>query len=123
MLGLFLGILAALSAAITTPDKGKTFVVVHEAGAAWGCVVFRMVEPTENNSETWPDGHYAPRHCFDINPTSQRFVVEWNPYIYDPKTGKDYGVEWDVYAELQYPEANRTDAFTEVETNRVRVTR
>lgn len=117
----------ALSATITTSDKGATFDVKFDRGAVWTCVVYRQVEPTvdptESDKANWPDGHYVPRSCGDLGIHSTSFVEKWNPYIKDPKTGLDYNVEWDVWAEIQYPIKGRTDDFTTIETNRVRVRR
>jgi hypothetical protein len=120
---LALALLAQTAPTIKWMEARKEFLVQYPAGAAWACVVFRMVEATETDNENWPDGHYAPRSCGEVSPTSTYFLEAWSPYIKDPKTGKDYNVEWDVYTIIQYPEKGRTDAFTEVETNKVRVKR
>jgi hypothetical protein len=120
ILGLVLFAQTIAPATMSVSSAG-TFIVKFQAGVEWACTVFRMTEPTESNLEIWPDGHYAPRTCGPVDPKSTFFTESWSPYIYDPQTGKDYNVEWDVYTILQYPEKGRTDAFTEVETNRLRI--
>jgi hypothetical protein len=112
-------LVAQTATATITKTSADRFVIKYPAGAEWSCVVFRMTQPTETNTEIWPDGHYAPRSCGPVDPKSTFFVEEWSPYIQDPQTGKDYNVDWEVFAILQYPEKGRTDAFTEIETNRV----
>ena len=107
---------------------GKTFNEVafqinFTHGAVWACTIFRMVEPTEKNSEVWPDGHYAPRSCGPVSKTANYFIEPWNPYIRDPQTGKDYDVEWEVYAFVQHPIGNNNDDFTYTETPRIRYRR
>lgn len=121
---LIAGILLAITTpTITTQDAGATFNISYDRGAIWSCVVYRMVEATESDKSNWPDGHYAPRSCGELDQHSTTFVEEWNLHIYDPKTGKPYNIEWDVYAEIQYPVNGKTDEFTTIETNRVRVTK
>lgn len=111
----------ATTPTISTTDKGATFKVTYPRGAIWTCVVFRMTEPTEADQVLWPGGYYAPRSCGPLDSHSTTFTEEWNPYIRDPQTNKDYDADWDVYAEIQYP--NKDGGFREVETNRVRVHR
>lgn len=106
---------------ISTPDNGETFKVSFDQGAIFACTIFRMVEKTEEPSDTWPDGHYAPRSCGMLDPRMSGYEEAWSPYIRDPQTGKEYGVDWEVFAEIQYP--TRDGDFVSVETNRIRVHR
>ena len=119
------GLVTLLGAAptIETPDKGNTYIVRFDIGAIFSCVVFRMVKATEPKSDTWPDGHYAPRSCGMLDPTSTNYVDRWSPYIWDQIKNGPYDVDWDVYAEGQYPVNGSNSEFTTVETNRVRIHR
>ena len=112
-------LLVTAAPSILASKDGTAFKVTYEKGAVWTCVVFRMVEATETNRELWPDGHYAPRSCGPLNPTSTTYVEEWSPYIRDPRTGQLYNVDWDVYAIVQYP--SQDGSYPAVESNRVRV--
>jgi hypothetical protein len=99
---------------IYTSDKGVTFDVKFEP-SSFGCVVFRMTEPTEAVSEVWPDGHYAPRSCFNAEPPVTSYVALWSRYV------PLYNVDWDVYAEIHYNNA-AGETFI-LESNRIRVHR
>ena len=124
VLGLLAGIFLTGIVGFAQPKASMTlrndkFVVNFSHGAVWTCTVFRMTVPTEEKSELWPDGHYAPRSCGPLSPTQTSFVEEFNPYIFNPQTGEPYNVDWDVYAFIQYP-APSGDGYVDVETNRVR---
>lgn len=113
-----------VQAASPTIKEGRPgfFTITFDKGAVWACTVFRMVEPTEKDLEQWPDGHYAPRSCGDLSKDMTSYVEEFSPYIFDPRTGQPYNVDWDVYAEIGYPVPD-SNTVSYVETNRVRTHR
>jgi hypothetical protein len=117
-----LSIMALLLSTPTISQVGDTsFKTEFDRGAVWACTVFRQVEPivnpTESDLKNWPDGHYAPRSCGDLDPHWTAFTAEWSPYIFNPQTGKDYDTDWEIYTEIGYPSGNNV---VYVESNRIK---
>jgi hypothetical protein len=110
--------LASAHEAPTISLRGDNFVVRYAPGVVHACTVFRMTEPSyePGTDPNFPDGHYSPRSCSLISKQSTSYVDHFSEFIYDPKTGKPYDVDWDVYAELWYDGDEKPH-----ETNRVRV--
>ena len=95
---------------------GEEFEVTYTEGAVWACTVFRMIKATEEPSDNFPDGHYAPRKCWDVEGVTS-YRDNWN-FI------PPYNAEWHVYAEVGYPRPgdNGVTYVDYIETNRITVT-
>ena len=112
---LLLAVALSLPATAAAPTLAQTgpeeFTATFDAGAVVSCIVFRMTVPTEEPNENFPDGHYAPRKCWILDPTDTTMTEDWT-YI------PPYDVDWEVYASIQYPQGGD---YTFVESNRVAV--
>lgn len=98
---------------IAVSKDGESLIVSFDKGATWACTVYRMTEPTEPKSDTFPDGHYAPRHCWGLDTSMTNYTDDWD-FI------KAYDSDWDVYAEVGYP---KDDTMVYISTNILRVHR
>jgi hypothetical protein len=111
---LALGVVAwATTPTIAISRDGEQFTITFEKGATWACTVYRMTTPTETPSESFPDGHYAPRHCWNLDVSMTTYPDDW---AYIPP----YHADWDVYAEIGY---SKEGDIVYVSTNRVRTHR
>ena len=110
---LYVGYLHAASAAIKAAPDGETFSVTFEPGAIWACTVFQMQKATEPPSSYFPDGKYAPRHCWGLSPAVGFYEDNWDHI-------PPYGEDWLVWAEIQRPGASE---FVSEETNRLSIHR
>lgn len=127
-LALLLAVIVSVAAAAQSPDPlaprivalrdGQAFHVHFEKGAVFACTVYKMVKATEEPSETWPDGRYAPRHCWNLSAGTTFYTDDWEHI-------KTYSEDWDVWAEIGYPFPSKTvPGVTDVvytSTNIVRV--
>lgn len=126
VIALVVGILAALGVSAMGQEKqelprieaiqgGELFIVSYKPGAVWSCTVYRMTVATEDPNGAFPDGHYAPRHCWALDEKSSAYTDDWE-WI------RKYDVEWEVWAEVGYPVGN-TPEVTYTKTNVIKVTR
>lgn len=109
--------IASLTAASPTMTiVGEHIQVTFDKGAVGACTVYYNTAVTEVPSENFPDGHYAPRHCWLLDGESDLtgYTDDW---AFIEKTNS----EWDVYAEVGYVNADQTVSY--VESNKVRVRR
>jgi hypothetical protein len=125
MIKLILATLLAFQT-VSTPtirinDIGDAFLVQYAAGAEWACTVYRSVDAIQEPSANFPDGHYAPRHCWALEPTSTSYTDNWDrirSYVDADKDGSDDAIEWEIFAMVGYPVPGGDYQY--VESNRVR---
>jgi hypothetical protein len=106
LLALAVGV-GAQTAPRIVAHPNQTFTVTFDKGAVWACTVFRMQKATETPSETFPDGHYTPRHCWSLDETFTSYQDDW-AYILP------YDSYWRVWAEIGY---RRNSEIVYVHTN------
>lgn len=95
--------------------EGEQIMVSYRQGAVWSCTIFRMTVPTEDaTNPNFPGGYYAPRHCWQLDERSYFYTDDW-AFI------EKYDKDWDVYAEVGYPQKDGSIEY--LESNKVRVRR
>jgi hypothetical protein len=120
-LALFVAFQTVSAPTIRINDIGDTFLVQYEAGAEWACTVYRSVDAIQEPSANFPDGHYAPRHCWALEPTSTSYQDNWariESYIDADGDGKYDAIDWTIKASIGYPSTDGT--LTYIDTNSVR---
>ena len=82
---------------ITKSQDGEHFVVsFDEGGAVHACTVYWMVKITEPIGDpNFPDGHYAPRHCWFLDDDTTSYEDNWD---YIPR----YHTDWEVWSEVGF---------------------
>ncbi len=122
---LAVALMAGLAAAAATPPTiaftrlGDTehLTVAFEKGAVGACTVYEEQVVREDLKEYFPDGHYAPRHCWMLDGTETGYQDDWAWIL--PNTPP---TRWLVRAEVQYVVPGQTE-FTTIRSNAVEVLR
>lgn len=101
----FLTMILTLLVTFTNPTitaTGSGFDVTFEKGAVGACTIFQDQTPIPDSEpslkEVFPDGHYAPRHCYLVEPTSTGYGDDWDFIV--PDQGDH--TTWKVWVEVQY---------------------
>lgn len=98
---------------IVASQDGEKFTVTFDAGAVWACTVYQQQVVGEPDAN-FPDGMYAPRHCWDLKTSNTAYYDDW---MYILK----YDTDWLVWSEIGYPKSN--DDIGYVMTNKIRIHR
>ncbi len=107
---------AAPTIAFTRLGDTEHLTVRFDKGAVSACTVYQEQKVREDMRESFPDGRYAPRHCWGFDGDAMtRYDDDW-AWIERSRE------KWLVYAEVYYMPAGATEPVM-VETNRVEVVR
>ena len=69
--------------------------VTFPTGANWACTVYEQQVVLEENRQYFPNGKYAPRHCWALDEDMTSYQENW-AHIRKEHTN------WRVWAEIQY---------------------
>lgn len=109
LMGLVMVIMTTASPTIESVKGGK-FLITYDKGAVWSCTVYQEQVKRASDSN-FPDGMYAPRHCWGLDADTTGYVDDW---AYITKSGQ----KWKVWAEVQYEVGNELKV---VKSNQVEV--
>ena len=101
LVALALALLVSVGALAATPQISTSadhqqFTVSFEKGAIWACTVYQSQRVTDEDRANFPDGKYAPRHCWALDETMTSYPDDWAWIL-------PYDVDWHVWAEVGYP--------------------
>ncbi len=108
---------AAPTMAFTKLGDTEHLTVSFDKGAVGACTVYQEQKVREDMREYFPDGKYAPRHCWMLDGTETGYQDDWAWIL--PNTPP---TKWLVRAEVQYVVPGQTE-FSTVSSNAVEVTR
>ena len=107
---------AAPTIAFTRLGDTEHLTIQFAKGAVSTCTIYQEQKVREDMRESFPDGKYAPRHCWGLDdPQMTRYDDDW---AWIDRTGE----KWLVYAEIYYMPSGATEP-TMAETNRLMVLR
>jgi hypothetical protein len=108
--------MAVAAPTLAVSPNEEQFTVTFEKGATQVTTVYQEQTVTEKvgPKETFPDGHYTPKHIWFLDPSDTTVKDDWD-YILK------YNDDWLVWSEVLYVDAKGVQ--TTVVSNKLRIHR